>query len=356
MTAVSAPHLPVPAAIANLDADWLSSALGLGEVAQVSVEPIGIGNASDTARLRVRWAGTAAAPSSFVVKLSAADEDKRRAAMHWRTYEVEVNFYSRLASALRADIPRCFWAGYEPESGRSAVVLEDLGQLRAGDDVAGATAEDAQRVLAEIALVHAARWDDPALADLDWLNRYPRGQAGMLREEMTIAADRVDDLYTDALPAAERAAIRQFAERSDHYDRKGFGRPRTITHGDLRMDNVMLGPDRVCLVDWQTVQLGAALADVAYLLGSGISTEVRRINETDLVRGYHERLVAEGVDLAWDECWREYRRHGLCVLTTALKVIAQRELTGRAREVVTAIARRGITQAMDLESIDLLGS
>lgn len=345
---------PVPPTAADLDAGWFSQALGRGEALAVSLRPIGLGNVSDTVHAQIHWDRSDTEPRSVVVKLAAAEPNKRTAAAHWRAYEVEANFYRQLARGLGADVPACYWAGTDPVSGAYAVVLEDLSALRAGDDLRGADADEADRVLAEIASVHAARWDDPALAELDWLNRYPRGQAGMLGAEMAAAAERIEARYVEDLPSEARTVIRRFARLSDRYDRKGYGGPRTISHGDLRNDNVMFSADRVCLVDWQTVQLGSALADVAYYLGSGLPTEVRRAHEAELVRAYHQRLVVADVELDWDSCWREYRRHGLCLLTSMLKAVAQREIEGRAREVIMTMTRRAVAQAEDLDSLDVL--
>jgi hypothetical protein len=346
----------VPGSAIDLTPAWVTESLGLGGVRAVTATPVGMGNASTTIRLGVQWETPGAAPESFVVKLSAPPgSEQRAAAQAWNAYEVEAMFYTNLAPALTADIPRCYWAGYEPESGSYAVALEDLGQLEAGDDVAGGNVDRAERALAEIALVHGPRWGDPALAGMMWLNRYPTGQGGMLHEEMSAAADRLDAAYAEDLAPEVTHFVRRFAELANRYDRKGFGGPRTISHGDFRDDNLMFGPDRVCVVDWQTVQLGSGPADVAYYLAGSLRTEDRRAHEQDLVRAYQERLRKQGVDLSWDTCWREYRRHGLCLLTTALKTVGRRaELPARARTMIVGMLQRSAAQAIDLESLELL--
>ena len=348
----------IPAGPEDIDADWVTATLGLGCAEVVSATPIGAGNAASTVRLSVQWVDRSIQPEQFVVKVAASNPDKRRAAVAWGIYEIEAEFYRSLASELCADIPRCYWAGYDPETSCYAVVLEDLGALTTGDDIEGITAPMAHRALAELAGVHGPRWNDPALAQIGWLNRYPRGQRGLLREEMTAAADLVDTHFADDLSPEARSTVRSFADASDRYDRKGFGGARTITHCDFRGENLMFGPDRVCIVDWQTVQLAAGLADVAYLLAASLPTDQRRLHEEDLVRAYHERLQTFGVALSWDSCWREYRRHGLCMLTTTLKVVAKWAgkpgFDSRARLLVQTLVGRAACQAADLESIALL--
>jgi aminoglycoside/choline kinase family phosphotransferase len=264
-------------------------------------------------------------------------------------------FYTSLAADLTADIPTCYWAGHDDDSGAYAIVLEDLGHLAPGDDVAGGDPVRAERAVGELALLHGPRWGDARLAELTWLNRYPRGQAGILHGEMSSGVDRLDADYADDLAPDVLDLVRRFALVADRYDRKGFGGPRTIVHADFRDDNLMFGPDRACILDWQTVQLGAGLADLAYYLGTSLRIEDRRAHEDDLVRSYHQRLLAQDVELEWDTCWREYRRHGFCLLTTVLKFINGRpDLPQRTRQLIVQMIRRGAHQAMDLDSLNLL--
>jgi hypothetical protein len=349
-------RVAVPASAAELTPEWITEALGIGVAKSAATVPVGMGNAACTVRLNVTWASAVHGPDSFVVKVAApAGSQQRVASDGWGVYAVETMFYTSLAADLIADIPNCYWAGHDEVSGTCAVVLEDLGHLTAGDDVAGGEPARAERAIGELALVHGPRWGDARLAELTWLNRYPRGQGGILHKEMTAAVDRLDADYADELAPDVLDLVRRFALLADRYDRKGFGGPRTIVHQDFRDDNLMFGPDRVCILDWQTVQLGAGLADVGYYLAASLHTEDRRAHESNLVRSYHERLLAQGVELEWDTCWRGYRRHGLALLTTVLKFMNGRpDLSQRTRQLMVQMIRRGAHQAMDLESLDLL--
>ena len=89
--------------------------------------------------------------------------------------------------------------------------------------------------------------------------------------------------------------------------------PRTVTHGDYRLDNMLFGTAEggypLAVVDWQTPGRGAALSDASYFLGAGLLPDDRRAHEVDLLRRYHEQLQAGGVhDFSWDACWDGYRR------------------------------------------------
>ena len=110
-----------------------------------------------------------------------------------------------------------------------------------------------------------------------------------------------------------------------------YKRARTLLHGDYRLDNLMFGgPYPHAVVDWQTVTLGCALRDVAYLAGSSLDPALRAANERALIAHYFEVLASYGVDLTCDECWHFYRHYApaalILVVVTAsmLMTVAER--------------------------------
>ena len=103
---------------------------------------------------------------------------------------------------------------------------------------------------------------------------------------------RTDDTrYGDAyLSAVEQVGLRWFLAVGPR--RAPF--PKTFTHCDFRPDNMLFGgPDgRVALVDWQTSNFLGTGMDVAYFLGGCFDRETRRKHERDLLKGYHDDLLA----------------------------------------------------------------
>src|SRR6185295_707910 len=73
--------------------------------------------------------------------------------------------------------------------------------------------------------------------------------------------------------------------------------PFAVIHGDYRLDNLLFSPagGEVAAVDWQTAGIGPPLRDVAYFLGTSVTTDRRRAHEQALVADYHAALVAHGV-------------------------------------------------------------
>jgi thiamine kinase-like enzyme len=83
-------------------------------------------------------------------------------------------------------------------------------------------------------------------------------------------------------------------------------RVQTIIHGDVRLDNLMFGDDKVVLLDW-TLSISTGLQDVAYLLSQNVTTDERRAHETELLEHYRQRLAEHGIDHPLEQIWDDYR-------------------------------------------------
>lgn len=99
------------------------------------------------------------------------------------------------------------------------------------------------------------------------------------------------------------------------------------------------------------------MSDVSYFLGAGLPTELRRSHERELVEGYHQQLLASGVDgYEFDECWNDYRRFsfsGLLMAVIASMIVGQTE---RGDDMFMAMATRHAQQAIDLDAHTFLTS
>jgi aminoglycoside phosphotransferase (APT) family kinase protein len=125
-------------------------------------------------------------------------------------------------------------------------------------------------------------------------------------------------------------------------------------HGDFRADNLLFGPARPVVLDWQTASFGAAAGDLSYFLGSSLPSGPRRTHEERLVRRYHAGLTSRGVALSWDDCWAGYRRHafsGIVMDIIAAMVVAQTE---RGDEMFTRMADRHACHAAELGALATL--
>jgi aminoglycoside phosphotransferase (APT) family kinase protein len=338
----------------------LASHLGGASVAAVDPVPVGTGQVSDTYRLHLtydRQPGDhpAGLPATLIAKVPAADPASRGAARAFRTYEIEASFYAQLAPGLPVAMPMCFYAAYDAEPDEYVVLLADLAPAQPGDQLAGLSPDDAAAAIRELAALHAAGWGSRDLAALPWLNRSSAEAAALLAAVVSDLYPRFRDRYGDRLEPGTLGLIEEFLPHIDSYLAGGDG-PRTVVHGDFRADNLLFGPARPVVLDWQTASFGAGTGDLSYVLGSSLPVPLRQVHEAALVRLYHSVLTSNGVPLTWTDCWDGYRRHafsGIVMDIIASMVVRQ---TARGDEMFAAMASRHARHAIDLGAVALAGA
>ena len=349
----------------DVGAPWLTDVLVSAgvlapgcRVVDVASAPVGTGQMADSYRLALTYDGdTLGAPSSVVGKFTPADDTSRSTALALRTSEVEVRFYQEVAPTVEVRTPRCYFADVDPATASFVLVLEDMAPAVQGDQMRGCSAEEAAAALAELARLHAPRWADPTLGELEWLGRDSGGAT--VGELLPLLFDGFVARYGAELDDDVIAVGTYLFAHIGAYLAAGDG-PRTVQHADYRLDNLLFGGDRhnptVAVVDWQTVTLGPGASDVSYFLGAGLPTEARRAHEEALVREYHERLTAGGVDAyRWDDCFTDYRRHAYAGYIMAVGASMLVERTARGDEMFLTMARRHAAQVDDLDTAALLG-
>jgi hypothetical protein len=352
------PVVTVPRGIADLTAEWLNAALSEvsdgARVTEVVAVRIGNGNVADSVRLVPRWDRPTSGLDSFVAKVPSSNAESRAAGFSTRTYEVEAAFYNELADSLLVSRPHCYLARFVPEEEAYVILMQDLSPAEPGEQLAGCSPPEATAVMAELAALHAPRWGDPRLLEMDWLDRPDPARAGGTVEGIRALFSGFVDRYRDRVePEVMDLSVRLMSDLGRYLlDRPG---PWSVVHGDFRVDNLLFGGARVVVLDWQTVKIGPALTDVGYFVGSGLLPELRRQHESALVGRYHEALRAGGVEIGWEDCWDGYRRYacdGLVMGIAASMVVTRTE---RSDEMFMAMVNRHGRQALDLATLDLLG-
>jgi hypothetical protein len=341
---------------------WLTEALaGVldgGAVTAVSPTPVGTGQMCDSVRLALTYDGPVpeGAPASVIAKLPAADPQSRATGLALRSYETEVRYYQQLAPTLGIRTPRAFHADIDVTTGSFVLLLEDLAPARQGDQLAGCTLPEAEAALDQLVGLHAPRWADPALGELEWLVRDPEASRTFMLGLLPNLWAGFTERYADRLgPEVHEVGGGVLVGLERYLD---DGSPRTVTHGDYRLDNLLFGgpaeAPTVAVVDWQTCALGNALSDVAYFIGAGLLVDDRRPNEEALVRRYHDRLVAAGVELAWQDCWRSYRRGTVAGVIMALAASMLVARTERGDDMFMVMAERHARHALDVDALAAL--
>ena len=328
-----------------------------GEVG--AIESTRIGDGLVGLNLRVRLLDAAPElPDSVVIKLPSIDETSRATGIALRNYEREVKFYLQVAHTVDIRVPECHFGEWNEATGDFTLVLEDMTPAEQGDQVTGCSVERAEAAVEELALLHAPRWDDPALHDIDWLGRRTSTEAVTgVAALWSMFHGPFLETYAKYLSTEQVDLSRAFGPRILDWmgDREG---PLAITHGDYRLDNLLFGTTAggpaVTAVDWQTPGHGPPVADLAYFLGAGRLSDERATAERSLLDRYAAALAERSVDVDSSWLWTQYCRESFGGVVMA--VVASQVVGGNARSesMFAAMATRHLQHALDTGALDLI--
>jgi hypothetical protein len=291
-------------------------------------------------------------PGSLIAKLPMAQGDKVSGyrALQERDPDAMRRYYERCAreELFYRDVgvrcaPRMHYSAADGK--RVVLLLEDMRGGRQGDVLAGCSIDEAARVLDELALFHARWWGErmPA-AGFARLVRDPRQWQSRYQSQVEIFLER----YGDRVPAELVAIASRLRSRLADVAEAFYGRPRTLAHGDLHLDNVLFdarGAGSVVVLDWQTVAVGPPAWDVMLFLVDSLSTEDRRAAESGLLHRYVTLLAEHGAsDYSVDDLRLEFRQSLLLLLAGTVGWLANLnapDLSGRERALHDAALADG---------------
>jgi len=347
--------LPIPTRLEDVTAEWLSQALPgssthhAPEDLRVTFERIGqgVGLMGELARFRID--GSAAdetQPERVIVKLPGADPGNRASGQMLGLYEREVRFYLELAGEVPVRTPRCFHAAFEPDPGArddvaelersfarlpiwamralvrlgewlakrnplgAVLVLEDLEELRAGDQLEGGSNADWAAAIDALAQLHAAGWEREAWLGRDWVARM-RPNVKFNHALFSRQYSRLPKAWADRLGHDGRRLGDWLAGHGIELMETLTTAPDTLCHADYRLDNLFFDDDRgeVVVFDWQLPARSPGVLDLAYFLSGVMGPEVEAVAEEGWVRRYHDGLVGAGVaGYDWARCRADYHR------------------------------------------------
>lgn len=338
---------------ADLTAEWLTSALGAGTVTDFAYERIGTGQMSECYRVALTYADGGTGPASVVLKVAAADPSSRQTGLAMGLYEREVRFYTDIAPALNGPVAPCHHAAYDPATGVFDLLIDDAAPAVAGDEIRGATTEQAMLALTQLGRVHGPLLGDPTLAASEWLNRETPVNQSLVSALYAGYIDR----YRDQVAPEHRAVCERFVESFDAYmaEEAAADRPRGLVHGDFRLDNMLFGTagaDRpLTVVDWQTVTWGPAFTDVAYFIGCALPVAQRREQYDALLAAYHD---ATGGAVSIAQVREGVRRQSFFGVLMAIVSPMLVERTERGDEMFMAMMERHAQHVLDTGALDVL--
>ncbi len=339
---------------------WLTAALRSEghDVTVVGVvhSPVGTGQMGESYRLGLTFDGDPGAlPASLIAKLPTPDLGLRP--MVHGAYRAELSFYRDLAPGLPVRVPKTYFMAAADDHTSFVLLMEDLAPRRQGDQILGCSSDAARHAVRNLAGLHAGSWCDAALFDLDWLTSTDEEGASVLGEVMLGATEIFVDTFAARLRPDDVTLLREVAGAIPAWS-VGRAERFALIHGDYRLDNLMFpaadGAD-VVAVDWQTLSIGLAARDLAYVLETGLEPTLRRGHETDLVTAYHQALLDGGVeDYPFDLCFEDYRYGALQGPLITVLGAAYGARTDRGDEMFLAMASRSCDAVRDLATLDLI--
>ena len=361
-----------PGNSAAVNAGWVdrvlrhNGVLSGAKITDIAVTNLGqgVGIMAEVSRLSIGYDKVeAGAPASVIGKFPTTDPTNLGVARALHFYPREVAFYTKLARHSPIRTPGLLHAQLDMADHSFVLLLEDIRDVRGGDQVAGLTPAQAEAAIAAIGRLHATWWGKVDSADMGALFDFANPQYGAALQAgyqgfLAPALSNFADCYSDYTKRiAERLA--PVAARVLKDQASGA---RSFLHGDYRADNLLFGPtlgdDGIAAVDWQISGRGGPLYDVAYLICNSVPAEYRKQAEKALLRRYHDTLLQMGVTgFSFDDCWEAYRLAVLCSLFAAIFTTGGMGLGNqRGLEMVRAAARRVDAAVSEMQVGDLLST
>ena len=202
----------------DLTPEWLTATVSAGTVSDFTAERIGTGQMSECYRIGLNYAEPESKPrpSSVVLKVAATDPVSRQTGLALGLYEREVRFYHDIAPRLGGAIAPCYHAAINISTGVFDLLLDDAGPATVGDEIAGATTEQALLAVTGLGRLHGPLLGDTALADAPWLNRESPLNQAMITPLYAGFIERYADRITPAHRAVCERLIGAFAVSYTH--------------------------------------------------------------------------------------------------------------------------------------------
>ena len=263
--------------------------------------------------------GQTADPASVIVKLPSSDAMAFRFSRWLSLHRREYVFYRDIAPHGYVRTPRLLYGDFDQDSNRFVLVLEDLGHLRGIPQSVGVDATRARHAIRQLAGLQGRFWeaaDNPALSACgDFLTTR---QSRIMQTVYLLTLPATLDRFGDLFASETRRLALDFGYRiAAHFAALSAG-PRTVVHGDFRVDNMLFDEgeqDAAALIDWQGFGIGCGMYDVAFFMATSVNSDLRRRIERDVVDEYHDIVSGCGVEnYTSEDCWRSYRQNILGTL------------------------------------------
>ena len=294
------------------------------EIVDVSVAALGegVGLMSSIARAELTLAS--GARRSVIVKVIAQTENVG-ISKELNFYSNEVNFYRYLADQCPVPVPACLFVDIDPETQDFLLILEDMGDAAAGDQIAGCDSALMEQAFVRAGQLHGRFWDKTA--QFDWLRYQNVPELNQFRRDAIFKPGVAPtlDLFPHHFRGNLAEVVTKIGDQFVEIFERAMAGPQTVIHGDYRIDNMLLpivdGQTEIVAVDWQNTTGGKGPHDLAYFASQSCEPEIRGAKEMEALKIYHDILTDEGVKgYSFDQCVEDYRLNLLITMITPIAI------------------------------------
>jgi hypothetical protein len=235
--------------------------------------------------------------------------------------------------------------------------MEDLTRLQSGDRVYGLSHEQVIAAVRQIAMLHAAYWNNDKLNALPWVPSHDHFWETDFEEHWpNFARD-----YGVRIGHEGKRLGEHLAHNMEWLRKCIAARPTTLIHADLRGDNLLFGPphsaEAAVVLDWQLVTKSLAAIDPSRLLGGSEPAAERRGHQLEVFAAWHEALLRAGVTgYDFEDALQDFRLGALYNLLVPVRAHALIRGSSDARplRLLDAQADRLFVSALELDAGSIL--
>ena len=329
--------------IGQISPQWLQAIFEEARIAHPAMRsvrtlPIGAGNTGETVQLIIDYeSDNHAAPSSVICKFHPADPTRAELLKSMGTFVLEANAQKLLAERSEAAIPKCYFVGVADDGGQFNLVCEDLSsRCELGNQIAGCSIAEARATVVELAKLHRQFWNEPTINELTWIK--PR--VPLPDNALELLEDRLNRWLTQE----QAETVRRAAPRVYDWLQESTDNP-TLIHVDCRADNVLFdnssdGDPQAYLIDFASLAIGDATADVAYLLTSSLAPEDRLACETELLALHTAEIAKKDPNYTIEHATAAYCKNIVSSLYLTMIAAIHIPESPHTREMLTRLFER----------------
>ena len=324
------------------------------EVKKLSIEALAPGTAflGSLARLNITWTNhDCCLPTRLVAKTPTTDPGGLSVGKMLNAWEREAMFYARLAHQIATPVPAC--RANFVDGDQALLILDDLSPSTPGDQVTGATLDQARSAVIALAQLHAPFWGKRRTPDLIWVPGIDNHQTAFgLQSAISEALPRFLKRFGDGLPSKGIEWLQKFVPLLGSWRDDVISKPLTIAHADYRVENMLFAANNaVSVIDWQTAMYTGGPTDLSFFIATNLEVQLRRDYEDELIQLYVETLNRAGIpEAAFAEIKKDYEHAHLWWMSMLANNLSSIETPdARSTALFDAILTRLYSAAIDSE-------